>query len=899
MPDFADGGDAFRQRLRAARLQRMGAAPVAVQQAPAPQSNFDYARTLTGGLGGTGGWIGGAALAGRLLGAVPHPAAKVASFLIPALASTIGAGVTTQAIDSVAPHAHGMLNDAVRTVGPAGLVAGAGLGAYALMRGRRPIVAAASPVLPTPVNPGAAMMSALGVNTGSRTPPISFSSGGLGTAWGAHSPLPLHPSIHANAQLQPAIPKGPFGSPIGLPGTLHQIEYGAPEPIQNLMRTETLRGAMKPHIESVQQPVMSTNRLMPELPRDTDVVPLIRNNQGAISEHGIHFEPLNRGMLQSNPLSQYEAALGEHVANLHHQRLLGSSSPQIPMQLPQQISRIGQHRELEPLRDINQRSAFSHSTIRVRPAKKTVAEIVAPADNKIRPEIMQAVKAHKDSPNAGVPFDQSILASHGPLSDAERTYLEIAATKRTAPSQKMRLTPKRTKGDAAHEFALKQESKLKKVPVEPVKVVEKAPEVKVEISPPTSTAGDHLQGSHKQLFEALSKGMNDQFVKRPDVGERLKIARGIMTGESKAMKQALREHLKQTAPDVHAEMEKTMARKTASAAPMKTEQSPPDLAKSVQDLAGTAAQEKVRHSELDSLLSKHGPDVSHEVIEKELGKLNPTEYGVLEGKRSALRQQGIKDAARQVEQPVSSVAEHKDGNGGGKTATTGSRDSAVSQGSRQRKTKTPTETKVEAPQNVLIQNPYGDSPAGKAYMAEKTKYPDSMVLLKRGNTYEAFGSDAHEAAKHLGLKVSTLDKTSKNPISMTGFSREHVDRHLKTLESKGIKPIITEDGASAVAWRVATPKAPSGNIGTAMIDAIQAASAKTPGFPTSVGEIKSKLKAAGYSEQQITDAMMKAFKKKQILMHGGATPGMFGHTEANMIQHDGSWYNAVSMWPKE
>lgn len=104
----------------------------------------------------------------------------------------------------------------------------------------------------------------------------------------------------------------------------------------------------------------------------------------------------------------------------------------------------------------------------------------------------------------------------------------------------------------------------------------------------------------------------------------------------------------------------------------------------------------------------------------------------------------------------------------------------------------PLSAKIPSGGGLRFPNPYGDSPAGKSYVAAKTEHPDSLVLLRQQNTYELFGDDAKSAAKALGLTLSYLDKNSKNPIAMVGFSQQLLDAYKQKLVAAGHRVAIVE-----------------------------------------------------------------------------------------------------------
>lgn len=186
----------MRQAHRLARLQAItgqaiggampGAQPVPV--APAHQP-FDFARTISGGIGGQAGWMAGAHLASKLASAAPHPALKAAgmaaNFGIPVLASLLGATALPTAIDAVSPSIHDSANSVMQKAGPAGALAGAGLGAYLMWRNRKGLpaitpekagVRAFLPHNPSPSSVSNPMVGSMGqvVRGNAPVPPVSY-----------------------------------------------------------------------------------------------------------------------------------------------------------------------------------------------------------------------------------------------------------------------------------------------------------------------------------------------------------------------------------------------------------------------------------------------------------------------------------------------------------------------------------------------------------------------------------------------------------------------------------------------------------------------------------------------------------------------------------------------------
>ena len=132
--------DRIRQQFRLGQLQQMvGQQPGAAiaPAAPVPAAGGGLARQIVGGLGGIGGWMGGAALASKF---IPHPAAQIG---IPLLASILAPKLAEGAVDTVAP---GMLDSSAGMAVPGAI----GLAAYLATRGKAGKVPGVSTVVATP-----------------------------------------------------------------------------------------------------------------------------------------------------------------------------------------------------------------------------------------------------------------------------------------------------------------------------------------------------------------------------------------------------------------------------------------------------------------------------------------------------------------------------------------------------------------------------------------------------------------------------------------------------------------------------------------------------------------------------------------------------------------------------
>lgn len=78
------------------------------------------------------------------------------------------------------------------------------------------------------------------------------------------------------------------------------------------------------------------------------------------------------------------------------------------------------------------------------------------------------------------------------------------------------------------------------------------------------------------------------------------------------------------------------------------------------------------------------------------------------------------------------------------------------------------------------------------YQEIKSQNPDALLLFRVGDFYELFYEDAKTASKVLGLTLTSRDKTSENPIPMSGFPYHQLDNYLKRLISAGHRAAICE-----------------------------------------------------------------------------------------------------------
>jgi DNA mismatch repair protein MutS len=83
------------------------------------------------------------------------------------------------------------------------------------------------------------------------------------------------------------------------------------------------------------------------------------------------------------------------------------------------------------------------------------------------------------------------------------------------------------------------------------------------------------------------------------------------------------------------------------------------------------------------------------------------------------------------------------------------------------------------------------TPMMKQYLDTKTKVEGALLLFRMGDFYELFFEDAKEAARVLGLTLTTRDK-GENPVPMAGFPWHALDTQLRKLLEAGIRVAICD-----------------------------------------------------------------------------------------------------------
>jgi DNA mismatch repair protein MutS len=84
------------------------------------------------------------------------------------------------------------------------------------------------------------------------------------------------------------------------------------------------------------------------------------------------------------------------------------------------------------------------------------------------------------------------------------------------------------------------------------------------------------------------------------------------------------------------------------------------------------------------------------------------------------------------------------------------------------------------------------SPGRRQFLEFKAKYPDSLLLIRMGDFYEAFDDDAHTLSKVLGIALTSRESGAGGKAPLAGIPYHALDNHLGTLVAAGLKIAIAE-----------------------------------------------------------------------------------------------------------
>ena len=84
------------------------------------------------------------------------------------------------------------------------------------------------------------------------------------------------------------------------------------------------------------------------------------------------------------------------------------------------------------------------------------------------------------------------------------------------------------------------------------------------------------------------------------------------------------------------------------------------------------------------------------------------------------------------------------------------------------------------------------SPGRKQYLTLKKNNPNSLLLVRMGDFYEAFEDDAKKLSEILGIALTSRDSGGGVKTDLSGIPYHSLDKHLSKLVNAGIKVAIAE-----------------------------------------------------------------------------------------------------------
>jgi len=84
------------------------------------------------------------------------------------------------------------------------------------------------------------------------------------------------------------------------------------------------------------------------------------------------------------------------------------------------------------------------------------------------------------------------------------------------------------------------------------------------------------------------------------------------------------------------------------------------------------------------------------------------------------------------------------------------------------------------------------TPVRRQYLEIKRRYPDSILLFRYGDFYEAFDEDAHTVSRELGITLTSRELGKGQRVPMAGIPHHALDHYLAKLVKKGYSVAICE-----------------------------------------------------------------------------------------------------------
>mgnify|MGYP001444428473 FL=1 len=84
------------------------------------------------------------------------------------------------------------------------------------------------------------------------------------------------------------------------------------------------------------------------------------------------------------------------------------------------------------------------------------------------------------------------------------------------------------------------------------------------------------------------------------------------------------------------------------------------------------------------------------------------------------------------------------------------------------------------------------SPGRRQFLELRAQYPDSLLLIRMGDFYEAFDDDAQTLSKVLGIALTSRESGAGGKAPLAGIPHHSLDNHLGKLVAAGLKIAIAE-----------------------------------------------------------------------------------------------------------
>lgn len=92
------------------------------------------------------------------------------------------------------------------------------------------------------------------------------------------------------------------------------------------------------------------------------------------------------------------------------------------------------------------------------------------------------------------------------------------------------------------------------------------------------------------------------------------------------------------------------------------------------------------------------------------------------------------------------------------------------------------------------------TPIERRYADLQAAHPGCLALLRVGDFYEAFGKDAEQLGRTLGLTLTTQHYRSGKRLVMAGFPYHTLHGYLAKLVKSGLRAVVQDADGTSVVW---------------------------------------------------------------------------------------------------